>query len=274
MDFTLKIYERLLQAIKDGGYYALPFREFLTGHQGKTIILRNDVDARVMNSMTFANILSDNNLKATFYFRVLPGLFNEKIIRRIADLGHEIGYHYEDMELAYRLNKSKFKSEKSSPHEELVDIAIGLFAKHLDQFRKIVPVKTICMHGSPTFRFDNRLLWEKYNYRDFDIAGEPYFNINFNEVAYFSDTGRRWNGSKYSVRDKVNSNFTFSISGTKELIDMIPSLPDKIMLTFHPQRWNDKLLPWAGELGLQSVKNQIKRHFFIKSKEDPSKFDQ
>ncbi len=36
-------------------------------------------------------------------------------------------------------------------------------------------------------------------------------------------------------------------------------LPDKIMMTFHPQRWNDKPLPWLKELVFQSVKNQLKK---------------
>lgn len=265
MDFTLRIYEKLITSLKENEYSILTFEEFLNSHQGKSAILRNDIDARIINSLTFAKILRNHNLKATFYFRVLPGLYSEKIIKKIADLGHEIGYHYEDIELAYRLNKRKIRSVRSNPDEQLADIAIDLFAKHLDQFRKIVPIKTICMHGSPTFRFDNRKLWEKYNYRDFGILGEPYFDLDFNEVAYFSDTGRRWNGSKYSVRDKVNSNFTFSFSGTKELIKLIPSLPDNIMLTFHPQRWNDDLLPWIGELVLQGIKNQIKRYLYTKN---------
>jgi hypothetical protein len=36
-------------------------------------------------------------------------------------------------------------------------------------------------------------------------------------------------------------------------------LPDKIMMTFHPQRWNDKPLPWLKELVWQGVKNVGKR---------------
>ena len=36
------------------------------------------------------------------------------------------------------------------------------------------------------------------------------------------------------------------------------SLPDKIMLTVHPQRWDDQVLPWVRELVWQNVKNVIK----------------
>jgi len=36
-------------------------------------------------------------------------------------------------------------------------------------------------------------------------------------------------------------------------------LPDKIMINVHPQRWNDKSVPWFIELVSQNVKNVIKR---------------
>ena len=64
-------------------------------------------------------------------------------------------------------------------------------------------VKTICMHGSPLSKWDNRDLWKKYDYRDFGIIAEPYFDLDFDEVFYLTDTGRSWNNSKASVRDKV-----------------------------------------------------------------------
>ena len=59
------------------------------------------------------------------------------------------------------------------------------------------------MHGSPLSKWDNRDLWKRYDYRDFGIIAEPYFDVDFNEVLYLTDTGRRWNNSKASVRDKV-----------------------------------------------------------------------
>ena len=37
-------------------------------------------------------------------------------------------------------------------------------------------------------------------------------------------------------------------------------LPDKIMITVHPQRWTDRPLPWIKELACQNVKNVIKRY--------------
>ena len=56
-------------------------------------------------------------------------------------------------------------------------------------------------------------------------------------------------------RDKKRFHRTFDIIGAvKENI-----LPDQIMLTVHPQRWDDRFMPWIRELVWQNVKNIVKR---------------
>jgi len=42
------------------------------------------------------------------------------------------------------------------------------------------------------------------------------------------------------------------------------SLPDKVMLNVHPQRWDDRLGPWVKELVWQNIKNVVKKYFFVK----------
>ena len=84
-----------------------------------------------------------------------------------------------------------------------LDKAWDDFRYQLDKLRELVDVKTICMHGSPRSKFDNKEIWNKYDYRSLQITGEPYYDVNFDEVFYLTDTGRRWDGWKTSVRDKV-----------------------------------------------------------------------
>jgi hypothetical protein len=115
------------------------------------------------------------------------------------------------------------------------------------------------MHGSPTSKYDNRALWKNYNYRDFGIIGEPYFDVNFEDVFYLTDTGRCWDGEKYSVRDKVQSSFTSSYHSTSEIILDAKNLPDRIMITTHPQRWTNNSTEWVTEFVLQNLKNLVKR---------------
>ena len=247
-DFTTEIYRHLLVELIHQGYSFQTFHDFLLKPDPKVAVIRHDIDSRKKNSLHFALIEQAFDLKTTYYFRILPKSYDPVIMNLIVDMGHEIGYHYEDLTLA--------KGDISK--------AITLFEKHLEEFRKYYPVKTICMHGSPLSKFDNRDLWNHINYRDYGIEGEPYFDIDFNEVLYLTDTGRGWDNREASVRDKVNSAFDFHFVSTMDIIKQIDQLPDKIMLNFHPQRWNDDFMPWMTELILQNIKNKVKKYFFVK----------
>ena len=318
MDFTCSTHHQLLESLISAGYKFITFENYIT-HQERPerfVILRHDVEARYKNALDLAIIQHNLNIKGSYYFRFLPAHFDTEIIRKIAVLGHEIGYHYEDLSYCHG-NYEK---------------ALERFAKNLAILREIAPVKTICMEGAPLSKWDNRDLWRKEksavgsrqsivkgqnpepgtwnhqdnksshpspltaHYNDFGIIGEPYFDIDFNNVFYLTDTGRRWDGEKVSVRDKVgsrqsavgsrqsavndknskitpnsitptqnsklnNSNSRLRFHSTFDIITAANNrrLPDQIMFTFHPQRWTVKPLPWMKELVMQNVKNVVKR---------------
>ena len=86
------------------------------------------------------------------------------------------------------------------------------------------------------------------------IIGEPYYDVDFDTVFYLTDTGRRWDGWKVSVRDKVPQKKMWVKQGlvfhsTQDIIDAAKDgrLPDQIMFTFHPQRWHSRGVSWAGQ---------------------------
>jgi hypothetical protein len=117
------------------------------------------------------------------------------------------------------------------------------------------------MHGSPLSKWDNRKLWEKYSYKDSGIVAEPYFDLDKEKVFYITDTGRRWDGSKVSIRDKVNSSFSNVYKSTRDIIESIKenTFPEQVMFTFHPQRWSDGIIDWSSEMIKQKSKNIIKK---------------
>ena len=128
------------------------------------------------------------------------------------------------------------------------------------------------MHGSPMSKYDSRDIWKKYDYKKLGIIGEPYFDIDFSLVFYLTDTGRRWDGDKVSVRDKPVVSEKLKVKSEKfsTTYDIIKAclkntLPPQIMLTIHPQRWTDNPLLWTKELVMQNVKNLVKRLFFVKA---------
>jgi len=246
-DFTHKIYRCLLEELQQAGYSFQTFHEFLASPEKRVVVIRHDIDDRKNNSLHFAYTEHTFGIRSSYYFRILPKSYDPIIIDIINNLGHEIGYYSEDLSLA------RGKMGK----------AIELFREHLTEFRRHYPVKTIYMHGSPLSRYDNRDLWENYNYRDYGITGEPYFDVDYSKVLYLTDTGRRWD-NRISVRDRVPNEFQFHFRSTYDIIENINKLPDRVMFNFHPQRWDDGFLPWFRELIFQNAKNIIKKYFFVR----------
>lgn len=246
-DFLFSVYDELLEAIQSDGYKPTTYLDFLTNppKNEKVFVLRHDVDRLPANALTMAKLQYKRGIKATYYWRIVSESYDENIIREVVDLGHELGFHYEDLTLA--------KGDKKK--------AIELFEKNLEQFRKFYPVKTICMHGSPFTKWDNREVWKEYDYRQFGIEGEPYFDTNFGEVFYVTDTGRKWNEEAISVRDRVDSGFSIPITSTFDLIDKINggALPQLAMHNVHPHRWSGTQVAWLKEIVGQNLKNEIKR---------------
>lgn len=252
IDFTLKTYQKLLGSFIQKQFLFMTFDGYLNNTvPNNVIILRHDVDLLPYNSLRTAEIEASMGIKGVYYFRAVPKSWNEPIIRRISELGHEIGYHYENLTVC-RGN---------------IDAAYIDFCNNLERLRKIVPVSTICMHGSPRSPYDSKDIWKKYSYRDLGIIGEPYFDIDFSEMFYLTDTGRRWDGYKVSVRDRIEG---YSEKWQKQgliyhsTVDILTALnegniPHEIMITIHPQRWNPMGYKWLKELTLQNAKNMVKR---------------
>ena len=251
-DFTVSTYKQLLQELQKADCSFLTLEQFYDAKelQGHFVILRHDVDRKPENSLKTAIIENEFDIKASYYFRIGKESNQPEIIKQIAELGHEIGYHYENMDIC-RGN---------------IDKAWDDFRRNLDKLRKLYPVKTICMHGSPLSKYDNRDLWKKYDYRTEGIIGEPYLDVDWNDVFYLTDTGRRWDGENVSVRDKVTRSHLKEerrwpvYHTTNDIIQAIEKreFPKKAMITTHPQRWTNNPLLWTKELVFQNIKNIVK----------------
>ena len=265
IDFTFKIYTQLLSLLKSKGYSFLPFKKF-NSQAGKIVILRHDVDKLPNNSLMTAEIENSLSICGTYYFRIIPAVFNTSVIKKIEKMGHEIGYHYEDVDLVLKSQKSKIQSQNGNVDKtKLIDLAYLSFRENLQKLKKIAEISTICMHGSPLSKYDNKIIWNAYDYKKLGIKGEPYLDLDWNEWFYLTDTGRRWNGDKVSVRDKINTKYNLDFKSTYDIINNIKSLPDKILITVHPQRWTNNTVNWSKELITQSGKNIVKKYFYVKN---------
>lgn len=248
-DFSLIVYHNLIKTFLEKKYLLLSYEKYLNlklnTSPEKLVILRHDVDKRPVQSYNMALIENQIGVTASYYFRIVKGSNQPDIIEKIRNLGHEIGYHYEDLSLA----NGDFNT------------AIREFEKNLNYFRKFYPVKTICAHGSPLSKWSNQKIWEKINYKDYGILADPALDLNFNDFFYLTDTSMKWNAEKYSVRDKVNSKINLHFQNTFEIMSATEDgdMPEKIMINTHPQRWSNNLLFNLKERVTQSLKNVIKK---------------
>ena len=246
LDFTIKKYEELCRSIVSAGYRTLTVKDYLLTSPSPNesiIVLRHDVDRKPWNAFGMSVLERDLGLSSTYYFRYIPSVLKRELIKKIFEFNHEIGYHYET------LSKTKGRYED----------AISLFQKELSEFRNIVDIQTICMHGSPLSKWDNRSLWGKYDFRTFDIIGEVYLSIDYSKMAYFTDTGRSWNSGRANIRDRVQGHENRKIKNTDQLITFIRSRQSRhICIQTHPERWDSSLLDWVISDLRDSTANGVK----------------
>lgn len=245
-EFTFNSYENIIQAFQSNDYNIVTFSEYIKTEEkkGKYLILRHDVDRFPLQTLQMARLEAVKGIKSTYFFRIIPAVFKPEILAEVASLGHEIGYHYEDLTLC------------NGNHEK----AIEHFKYFLEQLRNFFPVQTICMHGSPMSKWDNKTIWEKFDFRNYGIIADTSLNIDYNRVFYISDNGRAWNRLSVSIRDKVDSELKIPIKNTHNLVYLIRNnkIHDQVMLNIHPDTFFDFGLSYLFNWGFIETKNIVK----------------
>ena len=265
MDFTIEKYRNLLEALK----------------KHKSHRIRHDVDLRPEFSLRVAQVEAEMGVKATYYFRSMHFESHAEAIKAIAALGHCAGYHYESL--------TTCKGDMETAYND--------FCRNLEKLRKVVPVTTACAHGSPRSPWNSQSLWKASRLQDlsaeptahhetsrlvgradgtpqdihsFGIEYEPMLDTDFSKTLYLTDTGRRWDGYKVSVRDKVPQYQEQWEAGglvfhsTDDIIQALrnPNHPihqKDLLINTHPQRWMPFGVGWMKEAVLQNCKNVAKR---------------
>lgn len=248
-DFTLTAYKRYVRAIKSSYPKILRFDDFFLADPKPEAfcLIRHDVDRKPKNAIQMAKLEKGMGIRATYYFRAKSHTFKPNIIREIASLGHEIGYHYECL--------SDTKGEMS--------LALRNFENNLRRFRETVPIKTISMHGRPLKSFDNRDMWRDPNNHSllhkYGILGEVYLDIDYKNIAYINDSGRNWSSTKSNIRDKVDSSLEVNFETGDELHHWLKSNPHpQMVFQVHPERWANHMLAYYQRLCFDAMANTAK----------------
>ena len=230
-DFTLDAYRLYLEAIKTAYEPILRFDEYfrLPRKPVSFALIRHDIDRRPLKALRMAQLENQMGIRSSYYFRVKPHVFKPSIIRAIQRLGHEIGYHYETL------------SDARGDHL----LAMQQFGRHLKRLRSIANIHTICMHGRPFSPHNNLDLCRNTETRSKictaqKILCELYLDIDYDDMAYLCDTGRKWDQHLAIIRDRVNSHVAVSLKLGKELLQ---ALLDKLWILFvfqvHPELWSE-----------------------------------
>jgi len=251
IDFTIHAYKKYLEAIKLNYANVLRFDDFFKLKQNLSsyCLIRHDVDRNPLNALKMATIENESNIRSTYYFRFKKNTFKPELIKQISNLGHEVGYHYE--------NLSDFNGDYVK--------ALENFKLNLFEFRKITPVNTISMHGKALSKHDNRDLWNTDPNKlilknELDILGEVYLDIDYSDMLYITDTGRNWTHDVSNVRDKVTSNIRKSFENGKQLLGYLQNKPhSKLCFQIHPERWNGTALSFAYSYTLDNTVNIAKK---------------
>lgn len=243
-DFTLKTYAGIIDAALAAGYHPVRVGDWLDGARpdGLVAVLRHDVDRRPENALAMAQLEASRGAFATYYFRRVGSAYNPPIIRAIADMGHEIGYHYEDFHVA------RYDPEK----------AYALYLKNLADIRAIAPVRSIAMHGSPLAKFNNMEIW---NHRSFAESGvkDCILSTDWSDFLFFTDTGRSFDARLTNLRDSIGGKRAPGIASSPAVAEYLKTQrPPLVQVNVHPERWSDDLLAWSRQFATDTAANVVK----------------
>ena len=187
MDFTLQKYGELVDALLGHGYRFVTFEQYCDAQQGggmpvgeRWVVMRHDVDARPERAQKMARLEAARGVQSSYYFRSITPTSRPDVMLSVVKMGHELGYHYEDLCLCGGNSKR----------------AMAHFEKQLQALRQYYPVRTICMHVNVWSKHKAVSSWENYDYRTYGIVDEPYLDVAYNHVFYLTDTGRFWDGKR------------------------------------------------------------------------------
>jgi hypothetical protein len=221
--FALRVFETACQRL--ARFPAFPLADYLTSPVPVTTpfaLLRFDVDFRTEHALQMAQIAAQHQLCGSFYFRWTPRGFDFCVINAVASLGHEIGYHFETLDIC-RGN---------------LDQAADLFIQHVEELRAAgLDIKTAAAHGAiPTaagYKSNLDLLRKRPHLLErAHLAGETTLSVDFSQVTYVSDAGWRWHRYEHYVPGKQGKPTSLLTEAAQ-----LEHNPTSLYFNFHPHQW-------------------------------------
>lgn len=176
MEFTYKSYKCLIETLKRERYFFSDYHNW--SKTEKCVILRHDIDYDIKKAVKFAIFEHEEGVQSTYFVLLTSGFYNVfskescDCLKRIADAGHEIGLHFD--EIRYSDTESNFEkiSELIHYEAEILGRAIGK------------EIRVVSMHRPSKGLLESNL----------EIPGliNSYSQTFFKDFKYLSDSRRQW----------------------------------------------------------------------------------
>ena len=183
-NFTYKHFEETANLAKKLGFSFFAMHDFLAKKpRDKFIVMRHDIDLSLRHALKMAEFENKLGINSTYFIRIgkpVNPFFEENadIIRKIAELGHEIGIHY-DSDIINNHNFKQFLLDKKKKLEKVSETKV--FGISLHKIKKS----------------DHKKQIEKLNFieqflRELDLEYDAYSDIFLEKIKYISESARCW----------------------------------------------------------------------------------
>ena len=113
-------------------------------------------------------------------------------------------------------------------------------------------------------------LFDVYMTDDYELLGEAYLSLDYNQIDYFSDTGRTWHPTMYNIKDKTTIASRYHLEITDDLIRHIHSgRSNHICILTHPERWPSHPVHWILQSALDLSIKLIKGFYSFTQRPKP-----
>ena len=180
MEFTYQAYRGLLSNLRENGYVFTDYHSYSA--YPRCVILRHDIDNSLSQAVRLAEIEAAEGVHSTWFVLLRTDFYNpasavsQRQLRRIRELGHELGLHFDEM--AYPQEGASCTAGSSST-EELIRHEAGILSDVCG-----CPITTVSMHRPSRATLE----------ADLKIPGmvNSYGQTFFHDFKYLSDSRRRW----------------------------------------------------------------------------------
>ena len=172
MQFTFQGYSDLVDVLRDSGYSFADYHNY--ADFSRCVILGHDIDNSIEKAIELAELEHKLGVKSTYFVLLTSDFYNPSSkkslegLKRIQQLGHEIGLHFDEM-----------------AYDGSVDV-LSAIKREAQILADIIetPVMIVSMHRPSQNTLDA-------NY-DLSPMINSYGKTFFNDFKYLSDSRRRW----------------------------------------------------------------------------------